>query len=204
MSMTEPTAGPEYARRMIERTAVTWKELLDVQAPYRLHIRTVCRGRVLDVGCGIGRNLAHLVPRAVGVDHNPHAVEFARTRGFTAYRSIEFPDSGDAHVGGYASLLFAHVLEHMTRERAQELLRAYLPYLRPGGRVVLICPQERGFASDPTHVEFLGFADLAEVCRRAGLLVRRRYSFPLPRPAGRLFTHNEFVVLADKPRAVLA
>jgi len=80
----------------------------------------------------------------------------------------------------------------------------YLPYLRPAGRVVLICPQERGYGSDPTHARFLGFVNLAQLCQSTGLLVRRHYSFPFPRPVGRVFTHNEFVVVAAKPHALLA
>ena len=31
---------------------------------------------------------------------------------------------------------------------------AYLPGLRAGGKVLFICPQERGYASDATHVRF--------------------------------------------------
>ncbi len=43
------------------------------------------------------------------------------------------------------------------------MLRPYLPSVRPGGRVVFITPQERGFASDPTHVEFTDHEALAAV-----------------------------------------
>lgn len=204
MTEDEPTARPEYAQRLVDRSTRAGKRLLDVQAPYRAHIRRVCRARVLDVGCGIGRNLVHLGHGSVGVDHNSAAVAVARRRGLTAYTTAEFAGSPHGRPRAYDTLLFAHVLEHMQREQAQALLTSYLTYLRPGGRVVLICPQERGYGSDPTHVEFLRFADLAELCRHAGLLVRREYSFPLPRLAGRVFTHNEFVVWADKPRAVLA
>ena len=34
-------------------------------------------GRTLDVGCGIGRNLAALPPGSLGVDHNPTSIEVA-------------------------------------------------------------------------------------------------------------------------------
>ncbi len=189
---------------MVRLSKARGKRLLPVQVPYRAHIRRICTGRVLDVGCGIGRNLAHIGDRAVGVDHNSTAVAVARSRGLRAYDSAEFVDSPDAETAGYDTLLLAHVLEHMSASDGEQLLAAYLPFLRPGGRLVVICPQERGYGSDSTHVRFMGFGEIAQMCRRAGLLVRRQYSFPLPRLAGRLFTHNEFVLLADKATAILA
>jgi hypothetical protein len=65
--------------------------------------------------------------------------------------------------------------------------------------VVLITPQESGFASDATHVAFTGFDELARLLAEHGLVPERRYSFPFPRPAGRFFRHNEFVVVARRP-----
>lgn len=200
----DPTARPEYAQRLIARSGQAGKRLLHVQAPYQVHVRRICRGRVLDVGTGIGRNLVSLGDQSVGVDHNAVSVDVARSRGLKAYLPADFTTSPDGILAGYDTLLFAHVLEHMPGEQAQALLAAYLPYLRPGGRTIVICPQERGYASDPTHMRFLDFGGIAEICRGAGLLVRQQYSFPLPRLTGRVFAHNEFVVLADKARAVLA
>ena len=55
------------------------------------------------------------------------------------------------------------------------------------------------FASDPTHVTFIDDARLADLCTSAGLLVRARRSFPLPRRAGRWFIYNEFIVDAKVP-----
>ncbi len=172
--------------------------MLGVQAPYRRHIRRVVEGRVLDVGCGIGRNLQHLDGNGVGVDINPHSIEVARSNGLTAYTSDEFAASPDATPNGYDSLLFAHVLEHMTPDEAADLLGVYLPYLREGGRVVVIVPQEAGFRSDSTHVTFLDLDALAQIETGHGLVREAGYSFPLPRPAGRFFTHNETVALSRK------
>lgn len=62
-----------------------------------------------------------------------------------------------------------------------------------------ICPQERGYASDATHVSFTTDADLAVLAQGAGLTVTNSYSFPFPRIVGRLFTYNEFCVVARKP-----
>ena len=62
--------------------------------------------------------------------------------------------------------------------------------------VCLITPQERGFRSDGTHVQFVDFERLTDVANELGLRVERSYSFPLPRFAGRSFTYNEFIFLA--------
>jgi len=191
------TRSAEYARYLGEQRG--WKRWLDVQAPYRWNLRRLGLGFTLDVGCGTGRNLAHLGGHGVGVDHNAHAVAAARARGLEAYTPAEFAASVHARPGRFEALLAAHVLEHLPLEEASALLGAHLGFLRAGGRVVLITPQEAGFASDATHVAFVGFAELEGLLEEHGLVRERRYSFPLPRLLGRLFRHNEFVVVARKP-----
>lgn len=189
------TDAPEYAARLQALEQARWKQWLDVQAPYRWNIRRLGLGRTLDVGCGLGRNLAHLGGDGVGVDHNAESVAVARSRGLEAYSSAEF----HAEKASFDSLLAAHVVEHMPESAALDLLQTYLPYVRPGGKVVLITPQERGYATDATHVRFCGFAEVAALCGAAGLTVANQYSFPFPRPAGRVFPYNEFVTLARLP-----
>jgi hypothetical protein len=61
---------------------------------------------------------------------------------------------------------------------------------------VLITPQERGYATDRTHVRFCGFTEVAGLCAAVGLTVERQFSFPFPRILGRAFPYNEFVTLA--------
>lgn len=187
---------PDYAERLKNLEQARWKRLLDVQAPYRWNIRRLDLGRTLDVGCGLGRNLAHLGGAGVGVDHNAASVAVARERGLQAYTSEEFLAGPHAREGAFDSLLAAHVVEHMSEEDAVGLLSTYLPFVRKGGKVVLITPQERGYATDATHVRFCGFTEVAALCATLGLTVARQYSFPFPRPVGRVFAYNEFVTLA--------
>jgi len=174
--------------------------VLDVQAPYRWHLRRLRLGSTLDVGCGIGRNLVNLDGRAVGVDHNSESVAIAVGRGLTAFTPEEFKHSRFSSPETFDSLLMAHVIEHLSRPDALELLRTYLPYVRRGGNIVLITPQERGFRSDPTHVEFVDFGSLEAVSDELGFAVRRTYSFPFPRVFGKVFTYNEFVLVATTGR----
>ena len=61
------TAGAEYAERLRRLDTSWWRRTLNVQAPYRWNIRRLHLGRVLDVGSGLGRNLAHLGNNGVGV-----------------------------------------------------------------------------------------------------------------------------------------
>lgn len=197
-----PTAGAEYAQRLATLGGARWKQVLDVQAPYRAHLRRLRLGRTLDVGCGTGRNLRGLDRGSIGVDHNPHSVALARRNGLPAFTVEEFRDSTDlTRPGGFDSMLVAHVVEHLDPGAAPTVVGGYLPYVRPGGRVVFITPQERGHASDPTHVAFTDLAALRALADTLGLVVERGYSFPFPRFAGRAFTYNEFVLVARRPAA---
>lgn len=189
------TTDRSYTARLVRLQLRGWKQLLDVQAPYRWNLRRLLgERRVLDVGCGIGRNLAHLAPGSVGVDHNEHSVRLCRQRGLTAYTPDEF--AAERFEAPFEGILAAHILEHLPEGQAGPVLRDYLPHLQPGGRVVLICPQERGFASDATHTVFLDDDALRQVCAELGLVLQRQRSFPLPRWTGKLFTYNEFVTVA--------
>ena len=103
--------------------------------------------------------------------------------------------AADAAPASFDSLLVAHVLEHLSPAEATTLVREYLPFVRPDGQVVVICPQERGQRSDATHVTFMPADVIGRVLADAGVRVTRSSSFPFPRPMGRWFTHNETVVI---------
>ncbi len=193
------TAGLEYAERLRRLDQSWWRRTLNVQAPYRWNIRRLHLGHVLDIGCGLGRNLAHLGNDGVGVDHNAESIATARARGLTAFTSDEFAESGYAVPGAFDSALIAHVVEHLDPDFAVELIQSYLPYIKPGGLLCFITPQERGYRSDATHVTFVDFDGLRRLCVRLGLTPVRQYSFPFPRFAGRFFPYNEFVLIARKP-----
>ena len=193
------TEGKEYADRLNTLGSVWWKRALDVQRPYRRHLQSLKLGFVLDIGCGIGRHLGHLGGNGVGVDHNPDSVASARSRGLLAFTPTAFTDSEYAISGRFDSLLCSHVVEHMQAPQAHSLLASYLPYLREGGRVVLITPQEAGYKSDATHLEFFDFQALAQLSQKLGLVPDRSYSFPFPRFVGKVFKHNEFIWIAHKP-----
>jgi SAM-dependent methyltransferase len=143
------TDTPDYAERLRSKQNLWWKRMLHVQAPYHWNMRRQHLGRTLDVGCGIGRNLGVLAPGSVGVDHNSESIALARAMGYDAYTVKDFLDSELAVPGGFDGLLVAHVIEHMDREQALKLLGDYLPFVRPGGRVFLLCPRTCRPGRDP-------------------------------------------------------
>lgn len=193
-----PTSGQDYADRLVRLETKGWKQVLDVQRPYRWNLKRQELGRTLDVGCGIGRNLAALSADSLGVDHNAQSVEVARQRGYQAVTTEQF-NADPPPAASFDSMLLAHVVEHMTAEEARQLLLSYLPYLKPGGRVMLICPQRRGYRTDATHVQFFDFPALRRLATSVGLVVTRQYSFPLPELAGSVFPYNEYCLLAARP-----
>ena len=193
------TAGADYAERLARLDGARWKRWFDVQAPYRWNVRRLCPGFTLDVGCGIGRNLAHLRGNGVGVDHNATAIAELRRRGLVGFTSDEFASSSYDIAGRFDHLLLAHVVEHCTIDDAAALISRYLSCVRRGGSVVIITPQEAGQRSDATHVTFFDDGAIGELLRRIGLTAAGAStprSFPLPRVAGKLFTYNELVTVA--------
>jgi SAM-dependent methyltransferase len=193
------TSSASYTARLKTLESPLWKRALNVQAPYRWNLRRLLGDRVtLDVGCGVGRNLQNLPPGSVGVDHNTSSVATCRARGLEAYTSEEFWNGPATSRGPFHGLLAAHLVEHLPRDEAAGVLAPYVDLLGPGGVAVMVCPQERGYRSDSTHTHFFDFPELGALCAEVGLVVEKSFSFPLPRPAGRWFTYNEFVVVARR------
>lgn len=98
---------------------------------------------ILDVGCGEGLTLERLVKRfpeseVVGIDRLEENVEICRSHGLPARKGdvydIDLPDdSVDA-------VLLFEVIEHL--ERPEEAIGEVGRVLKPGGRLVLIFPND--------------------------------------------------------------
>lgn len=187
-----------YTDRLITKQYVWWKRLLDVQRPYRNNIRKLKLGYTLDIGCGIGRNLLHIEGNGIGVDHNIDSVNICKSKGLIAYSNEEFKLSEYCKKENFDSILLAHVAEHMTKKEAVFLLKEYVPLLKKKGRIVIITPQEAGYKSDSTHVEFTDFTIVKEIFEELVISPEIFYSFPFPRVFGKIFKHNEFISIGKK------
>lgn len=197
------TRGQEYADRLIRLQTARWKQWLNVQAIFGWNLQRLTPGFTLDVGCGIGRTLMHLHGNGVGVDTNEGCVRASRDRGLTAFTPDDFFKSEYNRPGRFDTILLAHVAEHMVEDQVVALVEHYVSLVKADGQLIFLTPQEAGFKSDATHVQFMDFDRLERISRRLGFTPARRLSYPFPRWAGRFFTYNEFVVVGRRipPRA---
>lgn len=186
------TETTHYAHFLEHRQRQSWKQTFDVQAPYRWNIRRLSLGRVLDLGCGNGRNLEHLRGNGVGIDHNATFVASCRRRGLEVYPPTEFAREA-SRLGQFDTLLLSHVAEHLERNDAESLVRVYRPYVRAGGRLAVITPQKRGHASDPTHVVYYNSAEHRRFFTALRASIDQHFSFPFPFWVGDAFTYNETI-----------
>jgi len=193
------TQDKDYTKLLLTKESVWWKKLIDVQAPYRWNLRRLKPGFVLDIGCGLGRNLNHLKGHGVGIDHNPYSVEVTRKRGFQAFTPQEFQQSEFNISERFDSILLSHVAEHMVEDQVVSLLAPYVSLLKSAGQVILITPQEYGFRTDETHIQLMDFERLRRISSQLRLQFFKEFSFPFPRFMGHFFIYNEFVSISKKP-----
>lgn len=198
MPGSHATKQKNYTDRLLTLSQKRWKSYLNVQMPYRRNLQKIDPGKTLDIGCGVGRYLQYLPAGSVGMDHNEHSVKKSCLLGLTAYTPKLFEKSQHNKPGSFDSLLLSHVLEHLTFEEGLILIRQYTPLVKKGGKLIIFCPQEKGYASDSTHVTFLDNAKLEKLAKLAGYKIIRSGSFPLPRKAGKVFKYNEIVVVGQK------
>lgn len=153
-------------------------------------LRRIARGRVLDVGCGIGGHLARLnsasIELRVGVDPG--------LSGLIKGKKL-FPDIYFVNANGYALPFQAHsfdlvicidVIEHV--EQPEDLLKEIHRVLKPEGAMFLQTPNyptkrfydiwhwlrktRKTLLDDPTHVTKLNASRLTNLVRRAGFTVQ--------------------------------
>jgi SAM-dependent methyltransferase len=193
------TQADDYAQRLVSLQSVAWKERLRFLDPYGWHIRFVCKGFVLEIGSGIGRNLRALKGRSLGIDHNESSVKYANSKGLESLTVDQFFSGEDKKYDEFETLLMAHVLEHIDEPTQNQIFKQYLNYLAPGSRVVLICPQEKGFDSDPTHIRWVDDQLLRQILESLGCIDVKVSSFPFNRRFGKSFIYNQFVATATLP-----
>ena len=146
------------------------------------------RGRVLEVGCGLGHLLTWLVDRYLvfGTDINPWALSQARLNVPQGHFVLQSAENLGAFTDQSFQIVVAkHVVEHLHQpERAiAEMSRV----LAPGGLLLIATPnldspmrarKKEGWIGykDPTHISLKPPAEWLSYLRTNGLQIRRVFS----------------------------
>lgn len=131
------------------------------------------RGRVLDVGCGLGDMVGYRA-QTVGVDVNPKAVAYCRSRGLTVQRMA--PDLLPFPEAEFDGAVLDNVLEHL--EKPEPLLAEIRRVLKSGASFIAGVPGERGFASDSDHKRHYPETELIGCIRSAGFELSKVFHQP--------------------------
>jgi len=140
------TPAPPGEERRLERAATcgepsyVWRSGQDRRLRMiRDAIPGLSSAAVLEIGCGVGRyleKLGELAPFVVGLEYEAERAHVAASR---APRVVNAANEALPFAGGsFDAVLTNEVLEHVADDAASA--REMVRVLRPGGRVVLFCP----------------------------------------------------------------
>ena len=177
MTVQNATQNHEYSVYYLKKYNIWYRKYFPVDVPFKFIARAMCRGKILDVGCGPGRYLSFLGNRITGVDYNWDFVYYARNKRYRVFHTSEF---FGRRMEYFDTLLFAHILEHMSMEDGIDLINNYLPYLKFNGRIIIIVPHGYCYKNDPTHVLYYDRNKIEELAFKLNFKNGKTFYHPFP------------------------
>lgn len=126
----------------------------DADSEFDTAIIGLCEGRTIDLGCGPGRLVAHLIQRgfeALGVDQSPTAIRLAHAIGAPAMHADMFGPL--PHTGRWQTVLLADGNIGVDGDPSRVLSRAAELLTRGGRCVVELDPDVSGVRVDRVRLE---------------------------------------------------
>jgi tellurite methyltransferase len=174
--------------------------------PFEIAALPFMRGRVLDLGCGLG-NLALEAARrgceVLAIDASPTAVTRIRDTAAAERLPVQVELADLAHyriAAEYDTIVAIGLLMFFPEPRARELLGAIRDHVRPGGRAIVnVLTEGTTFLDmfDPGHCYLFRTGELAQAFADWQMLLRRDQAFDAPGGRSKVFS----TVIAERPRA---
>jgi SAM-dependent methyltransferase len=174
------THAPDTPRSAVGRgVAALKRSRVGGALGYVMYLQDMKPGRMLEIGCGTGSRLAELRDRGwdvQGLEPDAAAAAIAKEHFHVPVVVGTLDEAGFAG-GSFDAITMTHVIEHIADPLP--LLRSCKPLLRPGGKLVVTCPNLDAYgharygvswmALDPPRHEHLFTRDsLAALARAAG------------------------------------
>ncbi len=159
---------------------VARRKIITAQLDSLLATGSAGNARLLDYGCGTGRNLVEFSKRGVacGLDASAEALEYCRKRGLQHVALVEPARlaAGENPFGeAFDVIVLSDVLEHLDDDIGA--LKQLRPLLRPGGHVLITVPAYEFLWSGEDYVSHhrrrYRARGLARVLRSAGYELER-------------------------------
>jgi 2-polyprenyl-3-methyl-5-hydroxy-6-metoxy-1,4-benzoquinol methylase len=191
------TTDPDYAQ-FLENKYRPGREFYLRHLIYPKYLRAFKPGMVYDIGCGFGAFLAFMRARGLpvkGFDSNPGLVELCARKGFEV--TLENITCPARRYPPAPNLICDNVLEHLSEEEIDSFFRHLDHFCEPGGNLLVIVPNRKGYASDPTHKTFVELDLIQAMARKHALHLDQYYLHPIPRAecgARYIFNMSVFVL----------
>jgi SAM-dependent methyltransferase len=157
---------------------------------YPRYLKEFVPGAIYDFGCGVGSFLEFCKRRgvpAVGIDSNPSMVGACLAHGFNA--QVDDVVSPHTITAPISNVICDNVLEHLTGDRIELFFESMKSLIRKEGVLLIVVPNRKGFAQDPTHVTFVERDFIERIARDHSLSLSLKFNFPL----GNRFLGERFV-----------
>lgn len=159
------------------------------------------KGKVLDLGCGLGEFLSQSPTGSLGLEINTETVAFCQASGLNVnYYDVKTDDYAFNGIPAnvYSTFVMSHVLEHLPNP--DEVIQKNIAACNRLNieTLIFVVPGVKGFQSDKTHLTFIDkeFFSKHNLRQIDGYSIIHQKYYPLnAKWFSKYFTHNELMTV---------